>query len=62
MASRHLSTKSHKVAGRHDVWWDEVNAGLFIYHQGKGGKVSEFLIPWRSLRDALARKDKPKDA
>jgi len=41
-------------------WWYEESGGICVVH-GVGGNASENMvnIPWRSIRAALRRKDKP---
>ena len=58
MANKDLHRNPHGP-GDSSWWWYEDNGGIEIYvaaHPGLNAKVIK--IPWRSLRAALARKDK----
>ncbi len=60
MANKHLSNRPHHHENRQDIWWYEEPGGVcIISHHLPNGK--RFSIPWRSIRAALARKDKPQD-
>ena len=61
MANKHLSRNPHSLRGRKDIWWYEEVRGIAIYTRQPSGNVTHFIIPWLSIRPALARKDKPKD-
>jgi len=60
MSQRHLQTKPHRVTN--DFWWYEENKGIAICVRARDKDDVErtFVrdIPWRSVRAALARKDR----
>ncbi len=60
MANKHLRMQPHHHDKRDDIWWYEEPKGFCIV--SPQGLKSHFVIPWRAIRAALARKDKPKDA
>jgi len=61
MANKHLQLAPHETSNP-NLWWYEEPAGIVIVHGGPGhGPKSEPVIPWRSIRAALRRKDKPKE-
>ena len=57
MANKDLSRKCHKVRGRKDAWWSEEHAGIWVMCEPKR-QTSQVLIPWRSIRTAMERKDR----
>lgn len=65
MASEHLRRHPHRVTGREDVWWYEEATGICIVVENRtpGGNyigTKLITIPWRRIRPALVRKDKPR--
>ena len=59
MANKHLLLKPHEPRDE-SFWWYELNGGIEIYVPAHVGAIAKVIkIPWRSLRAALARKDKP---
>jgi len=65
MSDTHLLTASHKIRGTKRAWWYEESAGVCIVQEYWNIKeeyqgTSSVMIPWRALRGALARKDRPK--
>ena len=63
MSDKHLRRDSHKIRGTTETWWYEESHGITIVHRvhinGVLNRTDEIKIPWRYLRDALARKDHP---
>jgi len=59
MANKHLSYQSHKVAGTDNIWWYEGPSGINLYVRHSVGCIKGYTIPWRTIRNALKRKDKP---
>ncbi len=61
MADEHLRLDSHKIRGTDETWWYEEPHGITVVHQihinGVLNRTDQIKIPWRSLRNALARKD-----
>lgn len=62
MAKKDLIGKPHTAKSARypgdeilDVWWYEKNAGIEIYVQSKPTIIVK--IPWKSIRNALKRKD-----
>lgn len=58
----HLQRTSHKIRGRKDAWWYEEGRGLAIVVEcdpSTNRQTKIIDIPWRSIRAAVARKDKP---
>lgn len=60
MATKHLSNDPHHIRGREDAWWYEESSGVLVVVEPQT-RTTQVLIPWRSIRTALARKDKPQD-
>jgi hypothetical protein len=63
MSKKHLKRAAHFATGTTDCWWYEDNGGIDVYMrcQSSDGMlvgVQNAKISWRSLRAALARKDK----
>ena len=54
MANKDLWHKPHSLG---EIWWYETSAGIEIYFTVQE-RIDCRLIPWRSIRAALARKDK----
>jgi len=52
MANKDLKLRPHRIRGRDDVWWYEDPKGIDICY-----KRNHFVVPWRAIRSALARKD-----
>ena len=63
MSDKDLSNMPHHINGHEDVWWYESPKGIDIInrHVNQYGQVKSecATIPWRYLRNALKRKDKP---
>lgn len=61
MSDKHLRLDSHKIRGTDETWWYEESYGITVIHQiyinGVFNRTDQIKIPWRYLRDALARKD-----
>ncbi|MDH3981311.1 MAG: hypothetical protein OES84_00245 [Kiritimatiellaceae bacterium] len=55
MSEKDLKLEPHNVT--ENLWWYEENAGVLIVFEGKNGP-EQAIISWRSLRNALERKDK----
>ena len=62
MANKHLRLKPHDIRNTDDVWWYEEPAGITLVVPDRASGHAVHLIQWRSVRAALARKDKSKDA
>lgn len=64
MAKKDLSPNPKKARMKYgadaEAWWYEENGGIEIHiDPGKDlARHISFVIPWRSIRRALARKDK----
>lgn len=64
MSDKHLRPAPHDCRSNQTlkqvVWWYEEHGGIGVYANlvGRGG-TRMALIPWRALRQALERKDKP---
>lgn len=57
MANKDLSLYSKKISLT--AWWYEERGGIEIYYQALGEtQILVGKIPWRSIRQALQRKDK----
>lgn len=63
MANEHLSLKPKTIHAQ--AWWYETDGGIEIVHEirtkGEYVRTETIKIPWRSIRAALARKDRPHD-
>ena len=62
MSDKDLKTKPHHHKGQAGFWWYEEPGGIAVvveFATKYGIKQRVVTIPWRSLRAALARKDKP---
>ena len=57
-----LRNYPHKLRGTDRTWWYEEPHGITVVHQVYIQEVlnrtDQIKIPWRALRDALARKDR----
>ncbi len=51
MSQKHLRLTAHKINDY--AWWYEENGGISLVVKGR-----IVVIPWKSIRAALARKDK----
>lgn len=62
MAKEHLSLKPHNLSEK--VWWYDNMKGIEIVVAHFDSKVNTeiVVIPWRSIKAALKRKDKLKGA
>ena len=56
MGNRHLSRDPHHTKDD-GVWWYEEPVGITLFVEQRT-KVATIIIPWRSIRAALKRKDK----
>jgi hypothetical protein len=64
MSTKHLQNNPHAIRGDTTAWWYEEEAGVCVVQQYLTPRGTVFgtrsvVIPWRSIRGALARKDKP---
>ncbi len=57
MSNKHLKTKSHKIKRLSSVWWYEEPSGIYVVME-PSTSARTVHIPWRAIRNALARKDK----
>ena len=57
MSDKHLLSKPHNIGKRDDAWWYEVSHGISVIVEPQSNTTT-VRIPWRSVRAALARKDK----
>ena len=60
MSKKHLLDKPHEIiksSCSKSSWWYEENNGIMICVD-PNTDLTMHLIPWRSIRNALARKDK----
>jgi hypothetical protein len=62
MANKHLRLSPHRKKDE-PWWWYEEPKGVAIElsHQMTGGRAVSVVIPWKSLRYALQRKDRVPD-
>jgi hypothetical protein len=62
MADKHLDPRPHHVRGCDDAWWYEEPRGICVVVEGHdelGRKLTkQRMIPWRSIKTALARKER----
>ena len=61
MSAKHLKLKPHNISN--ELWWYEANAGIEVVARFEDKPtgvviVRIHVIPWRSIRAALKRKDK----
>ncbi len=61
MSNQDLRLIPHKRRKDPDSWWYEEPQGLWVVvqYRDNGLRYLHVQIPWRSLRAALKRKDKP---
>ena len=62
MSDKDLSRKPHNTADDSCWWYDEPSGILIVKSinvEGKFVRTDQVVIPWRSIRAALTRKDKP---
>jgi len=60
MSMRHLQQESHLLKDDETAWWEEENQGIkVIVEHPDASPASIIKIPWRAIRAALARKDRP---
>ncbi len=61
MSNDHLKLEPHQVED--GQWWYETPEGIIVlaelYHDGRFIGTTEVKIPWRKIRAAVVRKDKP---
>ncbi len=57
MSDNDLSRHPHSIRGRKDAWWYEEAAGINVVVE-RQSNTTQVMIPWRSIRYALARKAK----
>ena len=58
MSDKHLLLAPHKIGKRDDAWWYEDRCGITVIINLGPLHSTSVNIPWRSVRAALARKDK----
>jgi len=65
MGNKHLNRYPHDLHGRNiaegfQAWWYEDDYGIWVYISDPNDNkfARQCTIPWKSLRAALARKDK----
>lgn len=64
MSDKHLKLSPHRIAHDQTAWWYEQPSGIRVvqeYHTQFGELIGTrtVVIPWRAIRGALIRKDKP---
>ena len=60
MSNKDLEDAPHDLKKRDDAWWYEEKGGICVVVERKGwDDTTQIWLPWRSIRSALARKDKP---
>lgn len=63
MSEEHLQRKPHAIRGTKMAWWYEQANGICVVQQYREADVHigtvTTLIPWNSIRSALARREKP---
>jgi hypothetical protein len=59
MANSDLKRDPHKID--ENTWWYEEPRGLEIILHDADMDSRRISIPWRAIRNALKRKDKPKE-
>jgi hypothetical protein len=65
MSDTHLQLEPHPIRGTESAWWYEDEKGICVVMEcrdANGRLLADTLqatIPWRSLRGAVRRKDKP---
>jgi len=57
MSEMHLKLDPHEIPKTRDAWWYEAPGGIEVVVEPRD-RVIIARIPWRSIRYALARKDK----
>ena len=57
MSNKDLRRQPHTSTDK-NWWWYEEAKGLTIVHDPANDNTGTFLIPWKSIRAALVRKDK----
>ena len=57
MSEMHLKLDPHEIPKTRDAWWYEATGGIEVVVEPRD-RVIIARIPWRSIRYALARKDK----
>ena len=61
MSKKHLKRDPHDARVTHgnaQAWWYEENFGICVVVEPRDDRTAQIVIPWRSIRAALARKDK----
>jgi hypothetical protein len=60
--NKHLLLTPHEIRGNKHAWWYEETKGIeVIVHRdaiNPGTGSAQLVIPWETIRQALARKDK----
>ena len=56
----HLKLSPHSIG--EDWWWYEERKGICIVYDNGTANIQMASIPWAHLRDAIARKDRKKNA
>jgi len=59
MSRTDLRRKPHKISGTNKIWWYEAPTGIEIVTSYGGPNCEIRTIPWRLIRNALKRKEKP---
>ena len=64
MSDQHLQMKPHRLPHDPTSWWYEEPAGLCVVQEYRGTTGAVYgtrsvVIPWRAIRAALKRKDRP---
>lgn len=61
MGNKNLLTRAHTIDWH--WWWFETEGGISVSHRiaisKNRGVMTNVIIPWRSIRAALKRKEKP---
>lgn len=55
--NKDLKGNPHTIANRTDAWWYEEPHGISVVVE-PGEKTKTIDIPWKSIRNALKRKDR----
>jgi hypothetical protein len=58
MSNKNLRRTAHEFKKEKRVWWYEETKGIRLVVNFGKGTVCQPIIPWKTIRAALARKDK----
>lgn len=62
MANKDLKTAPHSIGKHEDSWWYEDPGGVCVVIEAYSGRgevqTKHRTIPWRSIKAALARKER----